>query len=87
VAYRIEFLPSAYRELARFDKKTQSRIARKIDALAANPRPPGSKKLRDQPSRWRIRVGDYRVIYDIRDEDLLVCVVKLGHRSDVYRGT
>lgn len=56
-----------------------------IDDLAETPRPPGTKKLAGMADRWRIRVGDYRIIYDIRDGMLTILVVKVGHRKDVYR--
>lgn len=85
MAYRIELLPSAVRDLARLDKTNQQRVGRKISDLADNPRPSGSKKLRDQGNRWRLRIGDFRVVYDIRDELILILILKIGHRRDVYR--
>ncbi len=85
VSFRIEFAPSAVRELQRLPREVQVRIARKIDGLAANPRPSGSKKLQGLSDRWRIRIGDYRVIYDIHDDIVRVLVLKVGHRRDIYR--
>lgn len=82
--------PTARRELERLEPQAQRRIARAISALAADPRPSGAKPLARPgggPRIWRIRVGDYRVIYEIRDGRLLVLVVRLGHRRDVYRGS
>lgn len=84
MAYRIEYKPSAEREFLALPKNVQRLVRPRIDALARDPRPPGSKKLRGYVNRWRIRVGDYRVIYEVYDKDLLVLIVKIGHRSDVY---
>jgi mRNA interferase RelE/StbE len=70
-------------------RKMPRDILRRIDAamiaLARNPRPPGTKKLRAQDDRYRIRVGDYRVIYEVDDAQLLILIVDVGHRKDVYR--
>jgi len=61
-------------------------VARKIDALSGDPRPPGVEKLRGAENLWRVRVGDYRIIYTVRDEVVLVLVIRIGHRREVYRG-
>ena len=66
-------------------KKDRQRIVRKIRQLAENPRPPGCQKLSGR-DRYRIRQGPYRIVYSIEDDRLIVYVVKIGHRSDVYRG-
>ena len=63
----------------------QKRIQPKIDALATEPRPEGVVKLKGEENLYRIRVGDYRVIYNVQDDRLLVLVVKVGHRGNVYR--
>ena len=81
--YRIDFLPRARHELAKLPNLAGERIAGAIDALIDNPRPPGCKKLVGLYA-WRIRIGDYRVLYQIRDERLLVLVVRIGHRREVY---
>jgi len=60
-------------------------VARKIDALADNPRPSGAEKLKGAKDLWRIRSGNYRIIYTIQDEALLVLVIRIGHRREVYR--
>ncbi|OYD95825.1 type II toxin-antitoxin system mRNA interferase toxin, RelE/StbE family [Nostoc sp. 'Peltigera membranacea cyanobiont' 210A] len=65
--------------------KVRIRIQTKIDDLADNPRPNGVVKLEDSDNAYRIRVGSYRVIYDIFDDVLIVSVVKVGHRKEVYR--
>jgi len=83
--YTIQIAPSAERALAALDRPAQRRIASRIDALAENPRPAGVKKLQGEPNTWRVRVGDYRVLYTVEDNRLLVVVVKVGHRSHVYR--
>lgn len=86
-AYRIVVLPTAARELAKLPRAIARRITAAIDALAADPRPAGVRKLAGgNGDQWRIRVGDYRVLYVIRDAELLVTVVKLAHRRQVYRG-
>lgn len=83
--YTILFKPSARRDLAKVPKTVAERIARAIDALADQPRPSGCQKLANEDGLWRIRVGDYRIVYKIEDERLLVLIVTLGHRRDVYR--
>lgn len=85
MAYRIEILPSAQRQLAKIDRVVRKRCGRAIDRLAAQPRPPGVTKLTDEESLWRIRVGDYRITYEINDRVPRVLVVRVGHRRDVYR--
>jgi mRNA interferase RelE/StbE len=82
--YRVAFMPRGRRELANLPKPIGERIAREIDALAYQPRPPGCKKLTNEDNLWRIRVGDYRVVYQIHDDRLIVLVVRIGHRRDVY---
>ena len=83
--YAIEFLPSAARELANLDLATRRRVARRITQLAEEPRGAGSVKLRGADDVWRARVGDYRILYRIEDEVLIVLVIKVGHRGAVYR--
>jgi mRNA interferase RelE/StbE len=83
--YKIELKPSAVRDLRRLPHSTQKRIAQKIDALPNNPFPHGSKKLEATGNFWRIRVGDYRVIYQVYKEKLMIYVVRIKHRGDVYR--
>jgi mRNA interferase RelE/StbE len=86
LAYRIEFTPRADKQFRALDKSTQTRLARRIDSLANNPRPQGVKKLAGGDDLYRMRAGDYRIVYQIRDKSLLVLIVRLGHRSEVYRG-
>lgn len=82
--YRVEISPVAAKELGSLPKPVQSRIKVKVLALAADPRPSGSTKLVGTRSSWRVRIGDYRVIYEVRDEVLIVLVIKIGHRKQVY---
>ena len=70
--------------LGRLDRMAQRRVQGAITLLAADPRPPGARQLRGRPG-WRVRVGDYRIIYTIEDDRLVVLVLALGHRRDVYR--
>ena len=81
--YRIELRPAAVRALRKLDPPVARRIHAAIALLAEDPRPPASRPLRGRPA-WRVRAGDYRVIYTIEDDVLLVVVVTLGHRRDVY---
>ena len=83
--YRIELTRDAAKSLTEFDRTTQTRIRAAIDALAAEPRPPGSSKLAGGSGEWRIRVGDYRIVYEIHDGRLVVLVVRVAHRREVYR--
>ena len=85
MSYRIEFSPAASRKIRDLEKPVQTRIFRAIEALKKAPRPPSCKKLECEEPLYRIRVGDYRIIYEIHDALLLVLVLKIGHRRDVYR--
>jgi mRNA interferase RelE/StbE len=84
-AYQIVFTPAARRQLASLDALTQRRVARRIEALGTDPRPAGAEMLTGGDGEARIRVGDWRVIYIVRHDKLVVIVIKIGHRSDVYR--
>ena len=86
MSYTIEFRPAALRELKALPREILQRISRKIDSLADNPRPPGVEKLSGSEDSYRVRVGDYRIVYLIEDRALLICVVRIGHRKNVYRG-
>jgi len=82
-AYRIELRPSAVRALRKLDPQVRRRVQGAIALLAQDPRPPGARALQGRPG-LRVRVGDYRIIYTVEDDVLLVVVVRLGHRRDVY---
>lgn len=85
MAYRITIDPAALREMKKIPPKIRQQIVHAIDALSGDPRPDGARKLTGSRSSYRIRVGEYRVLYRITDRELLVLVVKVGHRRDVYR--
>lgn len=85
MAYRIELAPRAKRDLKKLPIDVRRRIAPHIDALAHNPRPPGVVKLSGEEGTYRIRVGEYRVVYEIRDDVLLVTIVKVKPRREAYR--
>ena len=84
--YKVLIKPSAVKELESISRKAdRRRIVERISALADNPRPPGSQKISGN-DRYRLRQGPYRIIYSIEDNALVVYVVKVGHRKEVYRG-
>lgn len=83
-SYSLEIKRSAAKELAQEPPKDRGRIIARIQALADDPRPVGAEKLSGQ-ERYRVRQGDYRILYEIEDQDLRIMVVKIGHRRDVYR--
>jgi len=84
--YRVSIKRSAVKEIEAIpQKKERQRIIRRIGQLADNPRPPGSRKLSGH-DKYRIRQGVYRIVYGIDDVEIVVLVVKVGHRKDVYRG-
>ena len=83
--YRLLIKPSAAKELRAIpNKRDRQRIVKRIQGLENDPRPPGSQKLSGR-ERYRIRQGQYRIVYGIEQLDLVVYVVKIGHRKDVYR--
>ncbi len=82
--FSVEIYRSAQKQLARIERLAAQRIVDAIRGLASNPRPANVKKLVGRPA-WRIRVGDYRVIYEIHDQRLVVLVIDVGHRREVYR--
>lgn len=84
--YKVSIKRSAVKEIEAIpQKKERQRIIRRIGQLASDPRPPGSRKLSGH-DKYRIRQGAYRIVYSIEDSELIVMVVKVGHRKDVYRG-
>jgi mRNA interferase RelE/StbE len=82
--YKVLIKPSAVKELESIPKKDRQRITTKIGSLANNPRPSGCQKLSGQ-ERYRVRQGNYRIVYEIQDKELIVLVVKIGDRKDVYK--
>lgn len=82
-SYRIVIKKSAAKEIERIAKNDRIRIIEKIKSLSLNPHPTGSKKLSGQ-EKYRMRQGNYRILYQIIDDELIINVVKVGHRQDVY---
>jgi mRNA interferase RelE/StbE len=85
MAYRIEFAPAAARQLRKLDYQARRRIQAAVELLATDPRPSGAKKLVGGEGEWRVRTGDYRVVYETQDDDHVVLVLAVAHRRDVYR--
>jgi mRNA interferase RelE/StbE len=85
MAYTVIYQGAAEAALRRLPKEVQVRILRKVDQLAGNPFPPGNEKLSAPTDLWRIRIGDYRVVYTVERKELLVLILKVGHRREVYR--
>jgi mRNA interferase RelE/StbE len=83
-SYELLIKRTASKELEALPRKHRGRVARRISSLSTHPRPHGSEKLSGE-EKYRIRQGDYRVIYEINDATMQVTVVKIGHRGDVYR--
>ena len=82
--YSIKIKPSAVKELGKIPKKDLERIVSKIKSLSSDPRPPGCEKLSGE-EKYRIRQGNYRIVYLIEDTVLIIIVIKVGHRRDIYK--
>jgi mRNA interferase RelE/StbE len=85
VRYAIEFSKRAMRELEMFPNPIRNRIDARIRALASDPRPPGCQRLTGFDDLYRVRSGDYRIVYQIQDRVLIVVIVRVGHRREIYR--
>jgi mRNA interferase RelE/StbE len=85
VSYHVEWKDSASKELKRLDRSVIPRIVAAVDDLAQNPFPQGCRKLRGGGESYRIRVGDYRVVYKVAERRLVIEIVRVRHRKDVYR--
>jgi mRNA interferase RelE/StbE len=85
VTYRVTLAPAAARQLRKLDPQVRRRIQAALELLATEPRPPAATQLVGGAGEWRIRTGDYRVIYEIHDDHLVVLVLRVGHRRDIYR--
>jgi mRNA interferase RelE/StbE len=85
MSYRIEFSPRAFKQFKTLPKRVQKGLKNRIDSLSDDPRPKISKKLEGANNLYRLRFGDYRAVYRIEDNILLVLVVKIGHQEDIYR--
>lgn len=84
MTYQIVLAPSAARQLCKFNPDIRRRIQAVLELLAENPRPPAATQLVGGAGEWRVRTGDYRVIYEIDDGRLLILVLRMGHRREVY---
>jgi mRNA interferase RelE/StbE len=85
MTYHIVIANSAKRDLRRLDSALQRRIAIRLQVFKGTPRPTGASKLRGRKDQWRIRVGDYRIIYEIDEDEQLVIVLRIAHRREAYR--
>jgi mRNA interferase RelE/StbE len=83
--YVVQYDPRAMKELTKLDPPIAVRIVKAIDRLGAQPRPQGARSLVGYPGLWRIRIGDYRVVYAIKEAELVVLALRVAHRKDVYR--
>jgi len=83
--FAIGFRPAAARQFKKLPRDARQRLGEEIEKLAENPRPSGVKKMAGEENLWRVRVGDYRLVYEIYDSRLIVVIITIGHRRDVYR--
>ena len=86
MTYRLTLAPAAARQLRKFDPQARRRIQAALELLATDPRPPLATRLVGGAGEWRVRTGDYRIVYEIKDAELVVLVLRVGHRREVYRG-
>jgi mRNA interferase RelE/StbE len=85
MTYAVALSPAAARQLRKLDPQARRRVQAAIELVAIEPRPPAATQLVGGGGEWRVRTGDYRIIYEIEDDQLLVLVLTVGHRRDVYR--
>jgi mRNA interferase RelE/StbE len=85
VTYRVTFTTGAARQLRKLDSRARRRVQAAIELLGIDPRPPAATQLVGGGGEWRVRTGDYRIVYEINDGELLVLVLAVGHGRDVYR--
>lgn len=85
MAYTIRYVPSAAKAIGKLDRSTSRPLVKAIGELARDPRPPGCVQLKGGDGELRIRIGNYRVVYDVKDDELVVLVLRVGHRREVYR--
>ena len=84
MTHRVEVAPAALRQLRNLDPPARRRVQAAIELLADHPRPIGAKKLAGGEGEWRVRTGDYRIVYEVHDEVLLVLLVAVGHRREIF---
>lgn len=85
MTYRVTLAPSAARELRKFDPQVRRRIQGVLELLADDPRPPSATRLVGGSGEWRVRTGDYRIVYEVQDDILLILVLAVGHRREIYQ--
>ncbi len=85
MAYTIELKPAAVRDLRKLPADVRQRVAARIDALAIDPTPPGAEALKGELNCFRLRLGDYRILYQMERRSLLVLMIRIGHRREIYR--
>jgi mRNA interferase RelE/StbE len=85
VSYQVVILRRAQRDLDKIASPSYELIKKRLVSLSEDPRPPGCQKMRDREGAWRIRSGDYRIIYEIDDSKSMVTVLDIGHRREIYR--
>ncbi len=85
MTYRVPLAPSAARQLRRFDPQVRRRIQAALELLASEPRPPAAIQLVGGSGEWRVRTGDYRIVYEIHDDHLLILMLRMGHRRESIR--
>ena len=83
--YEVTFTAHARKQLVKLDPQVRIRIVRTLDVLADNPRPPGATQLVGGDGEIRVRAGDWRIVYEVRDQELIVLVLRVAHRREVYR--
>ena len=85
MTYEIALAPSAARQLRKFDPQVRRRIQAGLELLATEPRPPAATRLVGGSGEWSVRTGDYRIVYEIEDDRLLILVLRVGHRREIYQ--
>lgn len=85
MSYAVRLAPAAVRQLRKLPPDARRRIQAAVELLAETPRPPGAKKLSGSSGDWRVRTGDYRIIYEILDSQLIILVVAMGQRREIYK--
>lgn len=85
MTYRVTLAPSAARQLRKFDPQVRRRIQGVLELLADDPRPPSATRLVGGSGEWRVRTGDYRIVYEIQDDILRILVLAVGHRREIYQ--
>ena len=85
MTYEVALAPAAARQLRKFDPQVRRRIQAAIELLATEPRPPAATRLVGGAGEWRVRTGDYRIVYQIEEERLLVLVLSAGHQREIYQ--